>query len=151
MRKSLLIVLLVLGAASAALAHSYKQGDIEIGHIWARATTPKQTTAAVYLPLLNSGTQPDKLTGATSPLADKIQIHQDMNANNMAHMQKLDSIALEPGKPVALQPGGIHLMLFGVKKQINKGDTFPLTLQFEKAGAATVDVHVAAIGATSDE
>jgi periplasmic copper chaperone A len=132
-----------------AMAHSYKQGNISIGHIWARATAPGMTTAAVYVPLLNTGKEPDQLIGASSDLADKIEIHQDSNENDIAKMQKLNEITLEPGKPVSLRPGGMHFMVIGLKKQLKEGEMFPMTLQFEKAGTAKVDAMIEAAGAMS--
>ena len=144
-----LCVLMILFAANSAHAHSYKQGDIEIGHIWARATAAGMTTAAVYVPLLNTGKEPDKLIGASSDLADKIEIHQDSNENDIAKMQKLNEITLEPGKPVSLRPGGMHFMVIGLKKQLKEGEMFPMTLQFEKAGTAKVDAMIEAAGAMS--
>jgi len=138
---------LVCLAATPALAHSYKQGDIEIGHVWTRATAAGMTTAAIYFPLLNTGSAPDKLIGATSDLAGKIEIHQDLNENGISKMRKLDMLPLDPNIPVALSPGGTHLMAFGVKQQLKQGEKFPLTLQFEKAGTIKVDAVIEAPGA----
>ena len=151
MRKILTVLLMlacVFGAASA-LAHSYKQGDIEIGHIWARATAPGMTTAAIYVPLLNIGKETDVLLGASSDLAEKIEIHQEIDDNGIKKMRKLDSITLEPNAPVSFRPGRIHFMVFGLKHQLKEGDMFPVTLQFKNAGSAKVDVMVQAIGAMS--
>ena len=47
-----------------------------------------------------------------------------------------------------LKPGSYHVMLIGLKKPLKEGETFPLTLTFEKAGKITVDVPVKAMGAT---
>ena len=142
-------ILMFLTMSSIAFAHSYKQGDIEIGHIWTRATAPGMTTAAVYMPLLNTGTKTDELVGASSDWADKIEIHESTNENNIARMKMLDSLALEPNKPVAMRPGGIHLMVIGLKHQLKKGDMFPLTLQFKNAGSIKVEAMIEAMGATS--
>jgi len=146
---SIICIAVLVLAGHVALAHSYEQGAIEIGHIWTRATAPGMTTAAVYGPFLNTGTEPDELIGASSDWADKIEIHQDTNENNIAHMQKLDSITLDPNKPVALRPGGIHLMAIGLKRQLKEGMMFPLTLQFKNAGSAKVEAMVEAAGAMS--
>jgi copper(I)-binding protein len=151
MRKfsAVLCLIIALGVTCVAFAHSYKQGDIQIGHIWARATAPGMTTAAIYVPLLNTGKEQDKLTGASSDIAENVMIHENINDNGIKKMRMLDSVVLEPNKPVSLRPGGIHLMVTGLKRQLKESETFPLTLQFEKAGAAKVDVMVENVGAMS--
>ena len=64
-------------------------------------------------------------------------------------MQKLDAITLEPSVPVSLRPDGIHLMVFGLKQPLKEGKMLPLTLQFEKAGTAKVDVMIESVGSMS--
>ena len=151
--KKIAVLLILISFSSVwhqAIAHSYQQGDIRIGHIWARATPAGTTTAAIYVPLLNAGKEPDSLIGASSDLASKIEIHQDSNENGIMRMQKLDVVTLEPNKPVSLRPSGIHLMVFGLKQQLKEGGMFPLTLQFEKAGSITVEAMIEAAGAMSE-
>jgi len=147
---TLLIYIASILLSGSALAHSYQQGDIRIGHIWARATPPGATAAAIYVPLLNNGKETDSLIGALSELASKIEIHQDTNDNGIMKMQKLDSVVLEPNKPVSLRPNGIHLMVFGLKQQLKEGGMFPLTLQFEKAGSIKVEAMIEGVGAMSE-
>jgi len=148
--RQFLCVLMLLFASNSAHAHSYKQGDISIGHIWARATPTGATTAAIYVPLLNNGKETDSLIGASSELASKIEIHQDTNDNGIMKMQKLDAVTLEPNKPVSLRPNGTHLMVFGLKQQLKEGGMFPLTLQFEKAGSIKVEAMIEGVGAMSE-
>lgn len=143
------VVLLLFMSCGLALAHSYKQGDIRIGHIWARATPSGATTAAIYLPLLNTGTVPDKLIGVSSPDASAIQIHDETKENGISKMITLDSVDLEPNKPVTFQPSGKHLMVIGLKHALKAGDMFPLTLKFEKAGQIDVKAMVEGIAASS--
>jgi len=152
MRKIAIFLILVTLASAwhEAIAHSYKQGDISIGHIWARATPAGATTAAIYVPLLNTGMEEDKLVGATTDLADKIEIHGETKENGITKMTMLAAIDLEPNQPVTLEPGGMHLMVVGLKQPLKEGDMFPLTLKFEKAGEIKVEAKIAAIGATPE-
>ena len=50
---------------------------------------------------------------------------------------------------VALKPSGLHLML-RIKQHLVEGETFPLTLTFEKAGPIEVTVRVEKVGAMND-
>jgi len=62
-------------------------------------------------------------------------------------MRPIASIDIPAGQAVALQPGGLHIMLVGLAKPLQSGHSFPLTLSFEKAGTRTVNVAVEKIGA----
>ena len=64
-------------------------------------------------------------------------------------MRQLDGIDLPPGSTIMLKPSGIHLML-GLKQPLKQGQTFPLTLTFQKAGVVDVTVEVGAVGAMDD-
>ncbi len=57
-------------------------------------------------------------------------------------MKPVDKIDIPAGGTVELKPGGYHVMLLDVKKTLNPGDTFDVTLTFEKAGTQTVTAEV---------
>ncbi len=149
MKKVLPLLALLVLFTLPAFAHSYNIGAIEVGHIWARATAADASTASVYVPFLNTGKEPDQLTGANTAIADSVTIHESYEENGVARMRKLDTLELAPSKPVAMRPGGKHLMLMGLKKPLHEGDKFPLTLHFAKAGNIEVQVFVHGAGATS--
>jgi copper(I)-binding protein len=44
-----------------------------------------------------------------------------------------------------LEPGGLHIMLIGLKQKLAPGDSIPLTLVFEHAGEVTVEIPVRAM------
>jgi len=62
-------------------------------------------------------------------------------------MRPLPALDIPAGKPVTLQPGGRHIMLEALKAPLRQGQSFPLELQFEKAGQRQVAVAVAPPGA----
>lgn len=65
-------------------------------------------------------------------------------------MRELEGgLAIPPGATVALAPGGLHLMLMGLKTPLKQGEKVPVTLVFEKAGTIDVELAIAAMGATS--
>lgn len=149
--KSLVATLAFLLLAAPAMAHSYQKGEIQIGHIWARATAPGGKVAGVFVPLLNNGKTADKLVKVSTPFADNVQIHETKIENGISRMQQLEGLPLPPAKPVAMRPGGKHIMLMGIKQQLKEGDKFPVTLEFEHAGSIEVEVIVHAHGATSGD
>ena len=140
---------LMMFAAGTALAHGYKAGSIEIEHPWARATAPSAQNGAAYLVLNGTGKESDRLLSAATPVAEKAELHTHLMDNGVMKMRPVDAIEVTPGSPTALQPGGLHIMLLGLKQPLVKGKAFPLTLTFEKAGPVTVQVDVQGAGAAA--
>ena len=138
---------LVLGAAFLWLAGAAaaQTAGIEITDAWARATPAKAANGAVYLTIMSA--TPDRLTGASSPVADKAELHRMAMEGSIMKMRPVDGIDLSPGKPVTLKPGGLHFMLFGLKQPLRPGQNFPLTLQLAKTGSRQVNVTVEGVGA----
>jgi hypothetical protein len=63
-------------------------------------------------------------------------------------MRPLAGVDVPANQPVALKPGGTHIMLEGLNEPLQAGKSFPLTLTFEKAGEKQVEVAVEKAGAT---
>lgn len=133
-------------ASLACQAHSYKAGAIDIGHPWARPTAAGQPTGAGYLKLTNGGSDADKLLSAGSDMAAAVELHSMRLDGAVMRMRQVDAIELPAGQTVELKPGGLHLMLVGLKAPLKEGDSFPLKLKFEKAGEVTVEVKVGVPG-----
>ncbi len=100
------------------------------------------STDAVYFTIHNSGSQPDELVAASSSVATTVQLHKSQMVNGVMTMQPVQSITVNAGGQVQFQPGGYHVMLVGLKRDLNVGDTFQVTLTFKQAGAITVPVEV---------
>lgn len=148
--KSAMVAMTAL-AMNTAFAHGAKIGAITIAHPYAVVTPPGATTGGAYLKdLVNDGTTPDALVGVTSAAADAVQIHDMRMDGDVMRMRAVPSVGLEPGRHVAMQPGGgIHLMFIGLKKPWVAGDRVPATLQFEKAGKVDVVFNVEERGGPS--
>jgi hypothetical protein len=132
----------------AATAHEFKAGDLLIGHPWARASAGPAANGAAYLTLTNNGKDSDRLVAVASPVADKAELHVHLVEDGVMKMRSLDGIDVPPGAPIELQPSGLHIMLLGLKAPLKEGDSFPLTLTFQKAGAVTVSVLVEGVAAS---
>ena len=130
-----------------AFAHDYKQGGVHVDHPWSRATAPQARNGAAYFVLNATGADSDRLLSATSPVAEKIELHTHLMEDGVMKMRPVTAIEVTPGSPTMLQPGGLHVMLLGLKTPLVKGEKFPLTLRFEKAGELKVDVNVEDAGA----
>jgi hypothetical protein len=148
-RPLFLAFVLLLAGIGAGAAHSYKLGALEIGHPWARATPPTAPTGGGYLSIKNTGTEPDRLMSASSPAAETVQVHEMKMEGNVMRMRPIEGpLEIKPGETVTLAPGGMHMMMMGLKGPFKQGERVPLTLVFEKAGKIDVEMVVMAMGAT---
>ncbi len=130
--------------AMPALAMA-QQNAIHVDNAWSRAAMQGRT-GVVYLAITDTGA-PDRLTAATSPVASSAQLHESFTENGVAKMREVPALPVESGKPVTLAPNGYHIMLMGLKQSLKPGDTFPITLSFDKAGQVTATVTVQQAGA----
>jgi hypothetical protein len=148
MKHVLLAAAAIVAATGAVGAQTPpKQQDIAVTDAWARATAGAGKTGAAYVTVTDNGV-PDRLTGASTPVAGMADLNETINANGVMQMRGVAGLPLEPGKPVTLAPGGYHVMLMDLKHPLKKGETFPLTLTFEHAKPITVQVEVAGPGAS---
>lgn len=141
-----LFKIIALLAATIPTAHA-ELSTISVQDAWARATPPGIRVGGGYVTVVNTSKQADRLVGASSPLAEKTEIHVSETVGGMARMRWLeDGLEIPAGKEVILAPGGVHLMFMGLKQAIVKDEVVPVTLQFEQAGKIEVNLRAARIG-----
>ncbi|WP_185973712.1 DUF1775 domain-containing protein [Ferrovibrio terrae] len=122
-----------------------KAGDIMVEQPFARATPAK--VGGVFLTLKNGGGTADRLVKAASPVAANVELHTHIKDGDAMRMRAVENIPVPANGQTALEPGGYHIMLIGLKQVLKEGESFPLTLTFEKAGNVTVSVPVQKAGA----
>jgi copper(I)-binding protein len=144
--RRLLLASAALLMPMASHAHDYTQGDLRIDHPWARAAGAN-TNGAGYMTIRNTGTQPDRLVAASSPIARTVELHTHILDGEVMRMRPVADIPIPAGQTVRLRPGGLHVMLIGLKEPLRQGTTVPLTLRFERAGETTVQLEIQAAGA----
>lgn len=147
MKHVLPAILALLTATPALACEVAKLGDIEVGHAWSRATIGADRPGVVYLSIRNTGSTDDALTGVATPIAGMPMLHETVVTDGIASMPHAMSVPVPAGQTVELAPGGFHAMLMGLTQALKKGETYPLTLTFAKAGEVTVTVEVLAMGA----
>jgi len=134
---------LTLTAAAPALAHDFKAGELTIDHPWAKPSIGNAPNSAAYMTIMNAGSAGDHLESAASPVANKVELHTHIMDGNIMRMRQVEGGVSVDGKGAAkFEPGGLHVMLFGLKQTLKEGDTFPMTLTFRKAGNVMVEVKV---------
>ncbi|WP_336072094.1 copper chaperone PCu(A)C [Nitratireductor rhodophyticola] len=129
--------------STVSMAHQFSQGDLRIGHPWSRVMPSAAPVAGAYLTLTNSGAAPDTLTGGSTPIADRIEVHQMTMGDGIGRMRPLPKgVEIAAGAKVELAPGGIQLMLINPSQQLIEGNSFKATLQFARAGSVEVEFLV---------
>jgi copper(I)-binding protein len=117
-------------------------GEGAVHDAWARASIGPMRTSAAYLTLEVTGEEVDRLIAAASPLAEAAGLHTHVMDGDVARMRPVAAIEIAPGAPTVLEPGGLHIMLTGLKQPLVEGDTAPLSLTFERAGTVEFEVPI---------
>jgi copper(I)-binding protein len=134
--------------ASPVLAQKTNIGTLSINQPWARATQAK--TGAAYLDIRNSGNAADRLLSASSPAAARVELHSMSMDGGVMRMRELKQGIVVPAQGhLRLAPGGLHLMLVGLKAPLEQGGKVPLTLRFAQAGEVQVTAKVAPAGSVA--
>lgn len=146
MRPLLVCALLGLIAATGAVA---QDPPIRLEKSWVRrapvmpdARPGAESNAGGYVTILNRGTSPDALVGASADVAARVELHETRNMSGMMMMEPVAKVEVAPGARVELKPGSYHLMLIGLTRALTPGQTVDLTLRFERAGALTTRATV---------
>jgi copper(I)-binding protein len=145
--RAALLASLVVTMGGVAVAETYSAGGLAIGNPWARATPKGAKVSAGYLTITNKGTQPDRLIGGSATVASRFEVHTTVTENGVGQMRQVEALEIKPGETIELKPGGMHVMLTGLKQPLQQGQTVKGTLVFEKAGTVAIEFAVQAPGA----
>lgn len=129
-------------ALSVLLSAPTWASDISVRNAWARATAPGQAVAGVFMDL--SANRPMSVVGGASPASERVELHTMSMQDGVMVMRKVPEIKLPTGQAVQLKPGGLHVMLIGLKAPLQEGQTVPLTLEVRDAAGKVQQVQVEA-------
>lgn len=137
--------------AAADIAHAQPSGGtIQVEGVWARRAAMIRSgdskagsgSSAAYAKLVNRGTESDALVAVASDAATAAEIHESYQESGMSMMRAVARIDVPAGKAVELKPGGYHVMLLNLMRDLKAGETLSLVLHFEKAGRIPVHATV---------
>jgi len=104
---------------------------LQVHNGYVRGLPPGQPNTAAFMELVNDTDATLQITGASSPLANKVELHQHSHEGGMMRMRQVDSLSIAPGSTVSLAPGGYHLMLFGLQRALVDGEQVEIVLQLQ--------------------
>jgi copper(I)-binding protein len=110
-----------------------------------RLPMPGRTVTAGYVSLQNQSPEMQELVAASSPVFERIELHTHIEQDGMMRMVEVESIELEPGATLLMQPGGLHLMLFEPLHSLALGEMVPIQLRFTSGRVLQLELPVTAM------
>jgi periplasmic copper chaperone A len=132
------LALFLLGASGA------QAGGLSIEHVWAQPTPPKAIVGRAFLTIVNTGAETDHLVAASTNVARAAEVSGIRILQDVPNQRHLVNVDIPPGGKITFGPGGYHILLRNLKHPLVAGETFEMTLTFEKAGELPLEVTVEA-------
>lgn len=153
MKYALLSCLWMLAVFATALPVRAAENTVTIDTPYAFAAPSGARSAAAFMTLtypaatgMEGDLVPDRLMAVQTPVAGRAEVHAVLIEDNTMMMRKVDVLPLPPGGKLMLSPQGSHIMMMELRQPLRAGDSFPMTLVFEKAGPIEIAVPVRAPG-----
>jgi len=141
MKRTVLVSMVVL-LALAALSGCVPMSTLSATNVRSNACKAGDN-CGVFMLITNSASNADTLIGASTSVAMSAGLHTVVkDAKGGMVMTPVENIPVPASGSVELKPGSLHIMLMGLNKELKTGDTFLLTLKYQKAGEMTVQVKV---------
>lgn len=119
-----------------------QESPIAIRDAWLREPVGDRPMTAGFAVVTNRGSAPRAIVGAATEVAGKVELHEMKMDGAMMRMSPVEKIDIPAGGSVELKPGGLHLMLFDLKRTPRAGETVQVTLTFDDGSKATVAAAV---------
>lgn len=136
-----------IGLATVVVAQAetggQQAGPIKIYDAWVRESPIGGSSGGGYMKIVNTGSEPDRLIGAQSPVSDKIVLNEMVHVGDRFLMRTVDNgIVIPAGASVRLRLESYLLLFVGLKEPFAPDKNFEVSLNFEKAGRVTVPFEV---------
>jgi copper(I)-binding protein len=142
---------LLIVAPSVRGAQTDRPPSMQVEDAWARQAQMMPPmgqmqaatgNGALYVTIRNVGSDLDALLGATSPVAEHVELHETIREGEVMRMRPVDKLEVAPGSVLEMKPGGFHIMLINLKRELRPGDRVPVTLTFAHAAPVSLEVPV---------
>ena len=152
-----LIVMYGLVVSQASAGHmGHRHTTIQLENAWTRKAPSMvqggQTSqgggamtagnGAVYVTINNRGSEADALLSASTEVATTVELHETIEQDGKMVMRPLPKFDVPAGGKLEIKPGSYHIMLLGLKEDLNPGQIVNVTLSFEKGGQMSVEAPV---------
>ena len=123
--------------------------QVEVKDPLVRLLPPGVPNTAAYMELVNTAPEELRLTGAESDVVERIEIHDHQMHEGMMKMVQQHEVKIPANSSLVFKPGGLHLMMFGIKKPLEKDQEVMITLTFADDSEMEIKAVVAEPGASN--
>lgn len=132
----------LLIALTFVLSFSAQASEIQVQNGYLRAVPPTAAVTAAFMEIHNQGDQARALVSASSSAAEAVELHTHTNVEGVMQMRQVKQIDLAANSITLLQPGGLHIMLIGLKKPLKMGDKVLVSLKLDDGSLLELDLPV---------
>ncbi|MCB1924662.1 MAG: copper chaperone PCu(A)C [Gammaproteobacteria bacterium] len=140
--RALSLVFCALVAGSGLALADGVADKMTVNDPYVRAVPPVVKTTAAFMQIQNADSVERFIVAAASPAAGSVELHMHERDGEVMRMRHIPHIHLPPNQTVALQPGGLHVMMFDLASTLRPGDEVPITLTFDDGSSKTVTAVV---------
>ena len=112
---------------------------------WARATVSSAGSAAIYGIFRNDSDQPLTIKRITTDVAGSVMLHRSTLDSGMMRMAAVDELSVAPGEVLILAPGGMHMMLMGLRAPLDEDQIIHVNILTSDDESIRAEVMVGAI------
>lgn len=135
----MLRLFLLLGSLVSGVLYA----EIIVTDATVRLLPPGVPNTAAYFSLQNPSDTKQTLIGVSADFATKAEIHNHILVDDMMRMQQQSEVVIQPGESIQFSPGGLHIMLFGLKQPLSEGQSVVFSLQTSDGESISVIANVA--------
>lgn len=132
----------LFGIAGLLAAPMAWAAGVQAHDAWVALTPPGAHATAGFMTLHNGGEADVDLVAAAADGFDAVELHRSFNENGMHRMVEQERIAIPAGEAVRLAPGGYHIMLIGLQRPLEEGDSVPIELTFDNGSRLVVEAPI---------
>jgi periplasmic copper chaperone A len=133
----------LLGASRGLAAQA---ATVSAQGAWVREAPAGRKASAIFLTAVNAGGAARSIVGGSTDVSDTLELHEMKRDGGMMRMSPVPSIAVPANGQTELRPGGLHLMLFGLRKPLAVGDSVHVTLTLDNGARVMFTAPVRAMG-----
>jgi copper(I)-binding protein len=139
---SLIPAILLTAGLSLTEAAALPADGVSVRDAWVREPSPSRDVTAAFAVIENAGREARAIVSASAAQAEKVELHEMKKDGEMMRMSPVERIEVPAGGRTELKPGGLHLMLFGLKKRLAAGEVIALEIALDDGTVLSVPATV---------
>ena len=116
--------------------------NISVNNPYVRLLPPTSPTTGAFMDIINDSDKSVKLVKAESNCCNLVELHTHTMVDGMMRMREVKSIEIPAKGKISLKPGGLHIMLIGLKKPLRLGENIPIKLTFDNSETKEVQAKI---------